>query len=100
VATIFARNSTSYQRDRPGKRKVADSFDDRDSIAADSPGGPSPKVAISQKDRLVAKSAGSRAGSVPIGREGSVKAEDDDNGKGKKGRSSISKSSHRKGAAR
>jgi SAGA-associated factor 29 len=88
------------QRDRPGKRKVADSFDDRDSIAADSPGGPSPKVAISQKDRLVAKSAGSRAGSVPIGREGSVKAEDDDNGKGKKGRSSISKSSYRKGAAR
>jgi SAGA-associated factor 29 len=69
------------QRDRPGKqRKVTDSIDDRDSIAADSP-GPSPKVVISQKDKLIAKSASSRAGSVPVGREGSVKAEDDDNGK-------------------
>jgi SAGA-associated factor 29 len=81
------------QRDRPGKqRKVTDSIDDRDSIAADSP-GPSPKVVISQKDKLIAKSASSRAGSVPVGREGSVKAEDDDNGKGKKGRSSTPKSS-------
>jgi SAGA-associated factor 29 len=79
--------------DRPGKqRKVTDSIDDRDSIAADSP-GPSPKVVISQKDKLIAKSSSSRAGSVPIGREGSVKAEDDDNGKGKKGRSSISRPS-------
>ncbi|KAF2621798.1 hypothetical protein BU25DRAFT_415809 [Macroventuria anomochaeta] len=68
------------QRDRQGKRKVTDSLDDRDSIAADSP-GPSPKVVISQKDKLIAKSTSSRAGSVPIGREGSVKAEDDDNGK-------------------
>ena len=80
------------QRDRQGKRKVTDSLDDRDSIAADSP-GPSPKVVISQKDKLIAKSTSSRAGSVPIGREGSVKAEDDDNGKGKKGRSSIPRSS-------
>lgn len=91
------------QRDRPGKqRKVTDSIDDRDSITADS-SGPSPKVAISQKDKLIAKSASSRAGSVPIGREGSVKADDDDNGKGKKGHSSIprsSSSSFKKGFAR
>ncbi|KAF5852034.1 hypothetical protein GGP41_000777 [Bipolaris sorokiniana] len=73
-------------RDRQGKRKLTDSIDDRDSLTADSPGGPSPKVIISsQKDRLVAKSGGSRAGSVPIAREGSVKMEDDkdDSGKGK-----------------
>lgn len=81
------------QRDRPNKqRKLNDGLDDRDSVAADSP-GPSPKVVISQKDKLIAKSASSRAGSVPVGREGSVKPEDDDNGKGKKGRSSISRSS-------
>lgn len=93
----------SQRLDRQGKqRKVTDSADDRDSIAADSP-GPSPKVVISQKDKLIAKSASSRAGSVPVGREGSVKAEDDDNGKGKKGRSSIprsSSSSSKRGLAR
>ncbi|KAJ8107341.1 hypothetical protein OPT61_g8934 [Boeremia exigua] len=71
--------SVGKSRDRQGKRKVADSLDDRDSIAADSP-GPSPKVVISQKDKLIAKSTSSRAGSVPV-REGSVKPEDDDNGK-------------------
>jgi SAGA-associated factor 29 len=73
-------------RDRQGKRKLTDSIDDRDSLTADSPGGPSPKVVISsQKDRLVAKAGGSRAGSVPVAREGSVKMEDDkdDSGKGK-----------------
>lgn len=89
-------------RDRQGKRKLTD-VDDRDSIAADSPGGPSPKVVISsQKDRLVAKSGSSRAGSVPV-REGSVKVEDDkdDMGKGKKAHySSRSRSSSRKHAAR
>lgn len=84
--------SVGKSRDRQGKRKVTDSLDDRDSIAADSP-GPSPKVVISQKDKLIAKSTSSRAGSVPAGREGSVKAEDDENGKGKKGRSSIPRSS-------
>ena len=53
-------------------------------MAADSPGGPSPKVVISsQKDRLVAKSGSSRAGSVPVAREGSVKIDEDDSGKGK-----------------
>lgn len=94
-ATSSASRATSVGhgksgRDRQGKRKLTDSVDDRDSIAADSPGGPSPKVIISsQKDRLVAKSGGSRAGSVPV-REGSVKPEDDrdDLGKGKKTRSS------------
>jgi SAGA-associated factor 29 len=77
-------------RDRQGKRKLTDSIDDRESMAADSPGGPSPKVVISsQKDRLQAKSGGSRAGSVPVAREGSVKMEDDkdDSGKGKMVRS-------------
>lgn len=93
--------SVGKSRDRQGKRKLTDNFDDRDSMAADSP-GPSPKVVISQKDKLIAKSAGSRAGSVPV-REGSVKAEDDDNGKGKKGRSSVPRSfssSIKKGSAR
>lgn len=79
---------------------MTDSVDDRDSIATDSPGGPSPKVVISsQKDRLVAKTSSSRAGSVPAAREGSVKMEDDkdDLGKGKKTRSpSKSKSSRQK----
>ena len=77
-------------RDRHGKRKLTDSIDDRESMAADSPGGPSPKVVISsQKDRLQAKSGSSRAGSVPVAREGSVKMEDDkdDSGKGKMVRS-------------
>ena len=76
-------------------------MDDRDSIAADSPGGPSPKVVISsQKDRLVAKSNSSRAGSVPV-REGSVKVEDDKDDKGKKARSSSkSQSLTKKNAAR
>ncbi|XPS78688.1 hypothetical protein M3J09_010694 [Ascochyta lentis] len=81
-APASASRATSVGKsrgDRPGKqRKVTDSFDDRDSIAADSP-GPSPKVVISQKDKLIAKSSSSRAGSVPVGREGSVKVEDDDN---------------------
>jgi SAGA-associated factor 29 len=73
-------------RERPNKRKLTDSIDDRDSIAADSPGGPSPKVVINQKDRLVAKASSSRAGSVPAMREASAKPEDDkdDSGKGKK----------------
>lgn len=82
-------------RDRQGKRKLTDTIDDRESVVADSPGGPSPKVVISsQKDRLVAKSGGSRAGSVPAAREASAKLEDDkdDMGKGKKKRSSVSSS--------
>jgi len=71
-------------RDRQGKRKLTDSIADRASMATDSPGRPSPKVVISsQKDRLVAKSGSSRAGSVPVAREGSVKMDEDDSGKGK-----------------
>jgi SAGA-associated factor 29 len=81
-------------RDRQGKRKLTDTIDDRDSMVADSPASASPKVVISQKDRLVAKSGGSRAGSVPAAREASAKLEDDkdESGKGKKKRSSISSS--------
>lgn len=97
MPTSSASRATSVgksQRDRQGKRKLTD-MEDRD-VAADSSGGPSPKIVISQKDRLVAKSASSRAGSVPI-REGSVKAEDDrdDSSKGKKKRSSLSNSSRK-----
>jgi SAGA-associated factor 29 len=76
-------------RDRHGKRN------DRDSIISDSPAAASPKVIISsQKDRLVAKTSSSRAGSVPAAREASAKLEDDkdDSGKGKKKRSSLSSS--------
>lgn len=78
-------------RDRHGKRKLTDSVDDRDSIATDSPGGPSPKVVISsQKDRLVAKTSSSRAGSVPAARDGSVKMEDDKDDLGKDSRPRLS----------
>ncbi|KAF2658634.1 hypothetical protein K491DRAFT_689937 [Lophiostoma macrostomum CBS 122681] len=67
------------QRDRQNKRKLTDTIDDRDSIAADSPGGhSSPKVMVPSRDRLKVVSGGSRAGSVPAGRESSVKAEDVD----------------------
>ncbi|KAH9867095.1 hypothetical protein IAQ61_007687 [Plenodomus lingam] len=78
-------------RERQGKRKLTDSIDDRESVAADSPGGPSPKVIISsQKDRLVAKSNSSRAGSVPAAREGSVKMDDDKDDLGKESRPRLS----------
>jgi SAGA-associated factor 29 len=87
---------TKNGRDRHGKsRKLTDSVDDRESIGADSPSNPSPKVVMSnQKDRLMAKSGSSRAGSVPAAREASAKLEDDkdDLGKGKKKRSSLSSS--------
>jgi SAGA-associated factor 29 len=103
TSTSRATSVGKSQRERPSKqRKLNDNLDDRDSMIADSP-GPSPKVAISQKDKLIAKSASSRSGSVPVGREGSVKAEDDDNGKGKKSRSSLprsSSSSSKRGFAR
>ncbi|KAF1945925.1 hypothetical protein EJ02DRAFT_451032 [Clathrospora elynae] len=95
-ATSSASRATSVghgksARDRHGKRKLTDSVDDRDSIAADSPGGPSPKVLISsQKDRLVAKSGGSRAGSVPVVREDSVKMDDDRDDLGKENRPRLS----------
>lgn len=60
--------------------------DDRESIAADSPGGPSPKVASAA--RLMGK-ASSRSGSVPAGREASVKAEDSEAAEGLKGDSTF-----------
>jgi len=66
------------QRERTTKRKHTETIEDRDSIAAESPGpgGPSPKVSISTSaSRLIGKVA-SRASSVPIAREASVKAED------------------------
>ncbi|KAL1593386.1 hypothetical protein SLS60_010994 [Paraconiothyrium brasiliense] len=78
-------------RDRgQNKRKLTDAADDRDSITADSPAVPSPKVVLGKdRDRLLPKSGGSRAGSVPAGRESSVKVEDEkDDVKGKKKRSS------------
>lgn len=50
--------------------------EDRDSVVGDSPGDPSPKVGPSTTaSRLIGK-AGSRQGSVPAGREASVKADD------------------------
>ncbi|KAL5392188.1 hypothetical protein DPSP01_000706 [Paraphaeosphaeria sporulosa] len=66
-------------RDRgQNKRKLTDAADDRDSIAADSPAVPSPKVVLGKdRDRLLPKSGSSRAGSVPAGRESSVKVEDE-----------------------
>ena len=92
-------------RDRQTKRKLTDTIDDRDSIAAGSPGGhPSPKVMVSSKDRLKAMSAGSRAGSVPAGRESSVKAEESLDGqdqlKGKKKGSSKASALTRRGGTR
>ncbi|CAI6332686.1 unnamed protein product [Periconia digitata] len=73
-ATSRATN-TGKSRDRQNKRKLTDAIDDRDSIAADSPVAPSPKIL--SKDRLLHKNGGSRAGSVPAGRESSVKVEED-----------------------
>ena len=94
ISASRAASVGKSQRDRQTKRKHTDTLDDRDSIATDSPGGgPSPKVMINTaKDRLMAK-AGSRAGSVPVGRETSVKVEEAGDGqdqvKGKKNRSSA-----------
>ncbi|KAF2643948.1 hypothetical protein P280DRAFT_420498, partial [Massarina eburnea CBS 473.64] len=67
--------NTGKSRDRTFKRKLTDTIDDRDSIAADSPVAPSPKI-LPGKERLMQKSGGSRAGSVPV-REGSVKMDED-----------------------
>jgi len=62
-----------------GKNRKADSSsvlsaDDRESLAAESPIAPSPKVIVPSATRL--KAASSRAGSVPVGREASVKVEE------------------------
>ncbi|KAF2122716.1 SGF29 tudor-like domain-containing protein [Lophiotrema nucula] len=78
ITTSRATSVNKGNRERQ-KRKHTDSLDDRESIAADSPGGgggPSPKVMTSTKERFMQKSGGSRAGSVPVQRESSVKAED------------------------
>ncbi|KAF2470241.1 uncharacterized protein BDR25DRAFT_288052 [Lindgomyces ingoldianus] len=77
IPTSRAASVGKSQRDRQTKRKHTDALDDRESIAADSPGGgPSPKVMINTtKDRLM-KQVGSRASSVPAVRESSVKVED------------------------
>ena len=85
--------TTGKSRDRQNKRKLTDAIDDRDSIAADSPVAPSPKIL--GKERLMQKSGGSRAGSVPVGRESSVKVEEDgehSKGKGKRSFTSLSSS--------
>jgi SAGA-associated factor 29 len=57
---------------------------------------------VPSRDRLKVVSGGSRAGSVPAGREGSVKAEDGDSDqvKGKKKGSSTASVRVRKGGAR
>lgn len=91
-STASRATNTGKSRDRQNKRKLTDAIDDRDSIAADSPVAPSPK--ISGKERLLQKSGGSRAGSVPMGRESSVKVEEDsEHVKGKEKRSSTISSS-------
>jgi SAGA-associated factor 29 len=98
VPTSRSTSVGKSQRDRQNKRKLTDTIDDRENVAADSPGGhSSPKVVVPNKDRLKVMSGGSRAGSVPAGREDSVKAEDtQDDAKGKKKRSSSSVASSRK----
>jgi SAGA-associated factor 29 len=93
--------NTGKSRDRQNKRKLTDAtMDDRDSIAADSPVAPSPK--IPGKERLLQKSGSSRAGSaVPTVREGSVKGEDEsEHAKGKNTRSSASSNQKKKGGLR
>lgn len=95
--------TSSKPRDRgQNKRKLTDAADDRDSIAADSPAVvPSPKVSLGKdRDRLLPKNGGSRAGSVPAGRESSVKVEDerDELVKGKRNRSTtVSSARSRRG---
>lgn len=79
-AASNARASSVAKSGRNTKRGKADvnTDIDRDSIAADSPGGPSPKVAMSSgaASRLLKTGGGSRSGSVPAAREPSVKVED------------------------
>jgi SAGA-associated factor 29 len=83
----MSRAASSSKPSRNAKRGKNDtssimSAEDRDSIAADSPApggptrGPSPKVQVPATTRLKVHAGGSRAGSVPAGREASVKIED------------------------
>ena len=75
--TSRAASVPKAHRDRHTKRKHADTLDDRDRAALDSPGAgaQSPKVMIGARERFLAKSS-TRAGSVPAGRESSVKTEE------------------------
>jgi len=78
--TPAPRSAASAKASRNAKRKADSasvlSADDRDSIAAESPAAPSPKVHIPAPSRLKVGTGSSRAGSVPAGREASVKIED------------------------
>jgi SAGA-associated factor 29 len=68
------RAASNPKGSRNPKRKLDTGTEDRESVAAESPApGPSPKVIVPNASRL---KAGSRAGSVPAGREASVKIED------------------------
>jgi SAGA-associated factor 29 len=71
--------TTSTAKASRGKNRKQDSSsvlsaDDRESLTAESPMAPSPKVIVPSSTRL--KAASSRAGSVPVGREASVKVEE------------------------
>jgi SAGA-associated factor 29 len=74
--TANLKGSRNLKR-KAGADALVISNDDRDSIAADSPAGPSPKVVIPSSNRLKVHSS-SRAGSAaPLaGREPSVKIEE------------------------
>jgi len=80
VSTPMSRVASSGKPQRNAKRGKDNlsvvSTDDRDTVMAESPSVPSPKVSIPATTRLKVNAAGSRAGSVPAGREASVKIED------------------------
>ena len=81
VSTPMSRVASSGKPSRNVKRGAKDnlsvmSTDDRDTMMAESPSVPSPKVPIPATTRLKVSAGGSRAGSVPAGREASVKIED------------------------
>lgn len=81
VSTPMSRVASSGKPSRNAKRGTKDnlsvmSTDDRDAVMADSPSVPSPKVPLPTATRLKVSAGGSRAGSVPAGREASVKIED------------------------
>jgi SAGA-associated factor 29 len=69
-----AGSAGKSQRDRNTKRKHTETLEDRESI--ESPGVSSPKVMIPNSASRLMKGAASRANSVPVAREGSVKADD------------------------
>jgi SAGA-associated factor 29 len=80
VSTPMSRVASSGKPSRNAKRgkdnlSVA-SAEDRDTTIAESPSIPSPKVSIPATTRLKVTAGASRAGSVPAGREASVKIED------------------------